>query len=367
MAEAARAAGHGERVVRRSAVIYRGRSIDPVRLWSRYVEFPPNLDSEDVFLPKVQCPNPAHDTLKRHFQVNTQQPLVHCFAHCGISGSYAHAVAVVEGLYEKFKLEAAANEREKKQRRFRALREAERIILQTSSGRGRSAPVRRNSPAATAAVPAESLSYESFLPAAGLEYLEGRGISATSVASWRLGWDGNEKRLVIPAHDERGVLKFLIKRAVLASQRPKYLYSAGFSKNSLLFGAGQIDLGLVKSAGLILVEGSLDTILNHQHGLTNTVGILGTGISDEQCRILSRLNPQRVYLMFDKDVAGVHNIEIAEKKLKKYPLYVVRYPKHRSDPAEMSREEKQRQIQRSVPLYRFKYLQARGTRKEIRG
>jgi hypothetical protein len=349
-------------------VRYHGRTIDPVRLWSRYVEFPQEMDSSDTFLPKVQCPNPAHETLKRHFQVNAVRPLVHCFANCGISGSYEHAISVIEGLYEKFKVEGAASERERKQRRFRAHREARRIILRASAGISRE-PVRRrgNSSRTMPAVPADELRYQSFLPAAALHYLEKRGISGESVAAWSLGWDAEEKRLVIPARDEQGVVKFLIKRGIFEAQHPKYLYTEGFPKTQLLFGAGQIDLPMVKHLGLILVEGSIDTILNHQHGLPNTVGILGTGISEWQRRIVARISPPRIVLMFDKDVAGVRNIEIAAVRLRQYPLYVVRYPRHRADPAEMSKEEKFHQIARAVPLARFLQPNIRKARKEIHG
>jgi DNA primase len=188
------------------------------------------------------------------------------------------------------------------------------------------------------------------------------------VAAWSLGWDPEDKRLVIPARDERGVLKFLIKRAVLPGQNPKYLYTEGFPKTHVLFGTGQIDLGLIKRHGLVLVEGSIDTILNHQHGLRNTVGILGTGISERQRRIIARLNPPKILLMFDKDVAGVRNIQIAARMLNKYPLLVVRYPRHASDPAEMSEEEKRRQISKAISIHRFlHHPSVRPKRKEIRG
>src|SRR5262245_45372804 len=108
---------------------YRGRQIDPLKLWDRYVELPTNAHKEDIFLPKVQCPNPNHDTLKQHFQINVSQPTVHCFAGCGISGSYEHAICVIEGLYEKFKVEEAADERERKRRVQKARRAAGKIIL----------------------------------------------------------------------------------------------------------------------------------------------------------------------------------------------------------------------------------------------
>src|SRR5213078_4334045 len=146
-------------------------------------------------------------------------------------------------------------------------------------------------------------------------------------------WHIDEHRIVIPAHDENLHLRFLIKRALRPKDWPKYLYTAGFERTSLLFGAGFIDLGMVQSHGLILTEGSFDTIRLHQHGLANATGILGTGLSEQKRRTISRMRPKRIYFFFDKDAAGVVNIEIAARLLRKYPLYVVRYPARRSDPA----------------------------------
>ena len=353
---------------------FHGREIDPISVWDRYVDLhAETIKPDDYYAPKVQCPNPAHDTLKRHFQVNLNEPLVHCFAHCGISGTYEHAVCVIEGLYEKFKVEDAPNERERMRRKARALRQAKKLILTNArpSANFHTKPGARKkhrSPQPITTVPSESLSYQRFLPPLGLDYLEGRKISDRATAKWELGWDTAEKRLVIPARDMSGRLRFLIKRGLLEKQRPKYLYTQGFPKTSLLFGACYIDLGLVSSAGLIIVEGSLDTIRFHQHGLTNTVGILGTGISEEQVRIIEKLRPKKITLAFDKDSSGIRNIEIAQYRLRKYPLYVMKYPRGKSDPAELTRREAITQISRAQPLIMFqRQTRALTRRKEIHG
>lgn len=336
---------------------FRGRNIDPISFWQRYVSFPNGIrfDEADVFAPKTQCPNPAHDTLKSHFQVNLSQPTVHCFAHCGISGSYEHAVCVIEGLYEKFKVEDAPNDRERKRRTDRAIREARKIILRNAraSTGHRISSRSQDSRRTTKAVSRNELQYESFLPQAALEYLDGRGISKESIAAWQIGWLPEEKRIAIPARDENNRLKFLIKRAIFERQNPKYLYTEGFPKTSLLFGACALDLDQIRSQGLILVEGSLDTIRFHQFHLRNTVAILGTGISDEQVKIIMRLRPRKIILAFDRDSAGIRNIEIAAGKLRKYPLYIMKYPKGKLDPADLTEKEAHRQIERVVPAFSF--------------
>jgi hypothetical protein len=354
---------------------YRGRQIDPVVFWGKYVEFPSSMhvDGRDEFSSKVVCPNPDHDTSKFHFQVNLQQPTVHCFAYCGISGSYEHAICVIEGLYEKFQVDMdayrsgygkkrfqqSAAEKEAIARQGRAYREARKIILRSSqigSKFHRTAVVRkktRSDSRSASVIPAESLEYESFLPQRALEYLKARGITDNSIAEWRIGWLPDERRVVIPGEDENGATRFLIKRAISDRQQPKYLYTEGFPKTSLLFGACKLDLKQVKSEGLILVEGSVDVIVLRQLGFKNAVAILGTGISERQRRIIARINPLKIYLLFDKDSAGIRNIEIAVGMLRKYPLYVVRYPSTKSDPAELTGSEAQRQIARAVPALRF--------------
>lgn len=325
------------------------------------------VSADDEFLPKVRCPNPAHDTLKFHFQINQRQPTVHCFAYCGISGSYEHAVAVIEGLYEKFDVGSAKDERERKRRTDRARRQAGKIILKQATGHARDVPHRRFSASESAKpVPASELQFESYLPPAAIEFLDGRGITGKSVAAWNIGWDAGEARIVIPGKDEMGRTRLLIKRGIRTGQHPKYLYSAGYPKTSLLFGACQLDPALVLSQGLGLVEGSFDTIVMHQHGLRFFAGILGTGISEAQARIVDRLRPKRIFLFFDKDSAGIHNIEIASERLRKYPLYVVRYPKGKSDPAELTEREAQRAIDRVISLRKFKtarlnVIRAKGT------
>lgn len=335
---------------------YRGREIDPVRLWENYVDFPHNLEIDGKFLSKVVCPNPEHDTTKRHFQINVTDGLVHCFAHCGISGTFEHALCVIHGFYQKHRVEDALDNREKKRRTERARKEARRIILRaTTTGRSgvslsKSSTVGKSQPITTVS----DLGYETRIPPVGIEYLEGRGITSETIAAWELGWDADEKRIVIPAKDIDGHLRFLIKRAVTDRQWPKYLYTEGFPKTSLLFGACQIDPRMIRSDGLILVEGSLDAIWLWHLGFRNVCAILGTGISKKQAEIIARWRPRRIYFMFDRDTAGVRNIEIASIRLRKYPLFVCRYPKGKTEPDGLTRREADRVIARSLPISKFR-------------
>jgi len=315
---------------------FQGREIDPLEVWASYVEFPENVKIDGEFLPKVVCPNPAHDTNKRHFQINVEKGLVHCFAGCGISGTFTRAISLIEGCSE---------------------REARRIILRGSKigrkdsrgnvGSRSSNNVRKKRDGHT---PERSLEYSRHIPQAGLEYLRHRGITSRSVAHFEIGWDKSELRLVIPGKDISGITRFLIERAVREEKWPKYLYTEGFPKTSLLFGACDLDPVLIQSQGIVIVEGCLDRIVLWQHEITTAVATLGTGVSEIQAKIIERLRPPAVFLMVDRDTSGIHGIEIARRRLPKEKLLVCRYPKGKYDPAELTRREAHRIIERAVPI-----------------
>jgi len=81
-------------------MLYRGRNLDAVSLWSKWVDFSYGTEQHG-FSSLVRCPNPEHHTEKKHFQINLDQPLVHCFANCGISGTYEKAISIIEGINER--------------------------------------------------------------------------------------------------------------------------------------------------------------------------------------------------------------------------------------------------------------------------
>lgn len=325
------------------SVSFHGRQVDPVALWSEYVEFPANATFDSEFSPLVFCPNPEHDnTHSPAFQVNLHTARVHCFANCGISGSYENAISMIEGVSH---------------------RHARKSILKHSVI-GKSAPRRRKG--STHSISPEQLEYDRYLPQVALEYLRRRGISESSTAKWELGWDAETLRIAIPAKDAHGRLKFLIKRAVKPGVEPRYLYPKDSEKSHILFGACLLDLGMVRSSGIILVEGSLDCIMLHQHGFTNTVGILGSKLSEIQSHLIANLRPKMIYTMFDADGAGITATNSVAAKLRQTPIRVCRYPKGKSDPAELSQREALRMLQRSLDFNAFTRLtNPKQHRKEI--
>lgn len=325
-------------------VQFQDRQIDPISLWGQYVEFPPNWNPkpDDEFSPLVRCPNPDHHTEKRHFQINLHQATVHCFAHCGISGTYESAVAKIEGVTN---------------------RQARKSILKHSR-LGKPAHVRRKrSSDAASPVPVMDNSYDRYLPQIATDFLAKRGFQDSTIAAHELGWDADTLRVVIPVKNKRGQVRFLIRRTVKPGVEPRYLYPDGSEKSRYLYGIDNIDLGMVKSEGIVLVEGSFDRMKVWQHGLRNSGAILGSKLSEIQAQQIANLRPPRIYTMFDADGSGLSATISVAKLLRSIPIYVCRYPKGKYDPDETTQEEAYRMISRAVPFSKFRQLQTR--RKEI--
>ena len=337
-------------------MLWSGRELAFRGMWEELGVSIPEHDA-GTFSTLLYCPNPQHsNTRTPSFQVNMVKPLTHCFAHCGISGTYEHAVQVILGCDEK-----AA-------RRFimRFTRVALGGSVSPSDGVRRRKTVESLSELKTDLDRFQRGEY-SFLPKLARGYLDKRGIDQQARGSWMIGFDEEAERIVIPAHDERGNLRFLIRRAVDGRQ-PKYLYSPGAVKSEILFGLLHVPR---TQRMLVLVEGSLD-VVHLQQGLggIHAVGTLGSGLSEKQVRLVHQRDPQRIYLLFDKDGAGVENVLDACRKLDRFPLWVCRYPRDRFDPAELTQREAKRAIERALPRHEFlrlvHRLTPRKTTKEAR-
>ncbi|MEO6068109.1 MAG: toprim domain-containing protein [Gemmatimonadales bacterium] len=325
---------------------YLGRNVDPIAVWEEFVEFPPNMrvDEHTTFLPLVRCPHPDHTTEKRHFQINIKEGLVYCFA-CKFSGTFEKAIAEIKGCTN---------------------REARRTILShrragagSSGGSASRASVKikkaRDSEI-TEAAPKLSLDDFTYLPAVGTEYLEKRGITGESVAKWEIGWNPETLRIVVPIRDERRRLVATVDRATKPKDQPKYLYTSGFERKNVLFGACNLDRSMVRSEGLVLVEGSLDAIRLHQHGYANTVAILGSSLSEKQAKLVASFQPSKVFMLFDRDGGGIDAIVSVSSRIKRIPLYVCRYRNGKTDPAELTKQEVAVSISKALTIRKFRKL-----------
>lgn len=116
-------------------------------------------------------------------------------------------------------------------------------------------------------------------------------------------YDKLRNRLMFPVIDVKGDVVAFGGR-VLDKSEPKYMNTTEtmvYSKRRNLYG---INLAKkTKRPNFILCEGNIDVITLHQAGFDNAVASMGTALTTEQTKILSRYTKELV-LCFDNDTAG---------------------------------------------------------------
>lgn len=110
-------------------------------------------------------------------------------------------------------------------------------------------------------------------------------------------------RIMFPVIDTAGNIVAFGGR-VMDDSKPKYLNSSdtpGFKKSRILFGLNYAKDHCAQE--LILCEGYMDTIAMHAAGFENAVATLGTAITSDHARLISRYT-KRVIINYDSDEAG---------------------------------------------------------------
>ena len=116
-------------------------------------------------------------------------------------------------------------------------------------------------------------------------------------------YDKFRNRLIFPIIDVRGDVVAFGGR-VLDGGEPKYLNTQetiAYSKRRVLYGLNLAKKS--KRSNIILCEGNIDVITLHQAGFDNAVASMGTALTLEQVRLLSRYTRELV-LCYDNDGAG---------------------------------------------------------------
>lgn len=96
---------------------------------------------------------------------------------------------------------------------------------------------------------------------------------------------------------------------VMDDALPKYLNSPEtpvYSKSRSLYGLHLAKDKSHKTDTVYIVEGYLDLLTLHQHGIENAVATLGTALTADHVRMLSRYVP-RLILVYDSDEAGIRS------------------------------------------------------------
>ena len=134
-------------------------------------------------------------------------------------------------------------------------------------------------------------------------------------------YDTFRNRLMFPVIDVRGnVIGF--SGRILDDGEPKYMNSpetAVFSKSHNLFALNLAKKS--KSGYLILAEGNIDVASLHQAGFDSAVASLGTSLTPEQARLMSRY-ANEVVIAYDNDGAGQKAAQRAITILEKLDMRV---------------------------------------------
>jgi len=115
-------------------------------------------------------------------------------------------------------------------------------------------------------------------------------------------------RVMFPIRNAAGDVIAFGGRALDDGQQPKYLNSPEtplFSKRRTLYGIHEALPQIRKEGRMLILEGYMDVIAAHQHGVTFAVAPLGTALSAEHAAFIKRYSKDTI-LMFDADEAGIN-------------------------------------------------------------
>ena len=113
-------------------------------------------------------------------------------------------------------------------------------------------------------------------------------------------------RVMFPINDEAGECIAFGGR-VIGQGEPKYLNTQEtplFHKGRVLFALDRAKAAMTATGTAVVCEGYTDVIAMHEKGITNAVATLGTALTRQHIRVLSRHARNRIVYLFDGDAAG---------------------------------------------------------------
>lgn len=153
-------------------------------------------------------------------------------------------------------------------------------------------------------------------------------------------YDKFRNRLIFPVIDVRGDVVAFGGR-VLDKSEPKYMNSQEtpvYSKRRVLYGLNLAKKS--KRSNIILCEGNIDVVTLHQAGFDNAVASMGTALTVEQTRLLSRFTKELV-LCYDNDNAGKIATERALEILNnsEFSVKVLQLPRRRTEDGKLVKQD----------------------------
>jgi DNA primase len=140
--------------------------------------------------------------------------------------------------------------------------------------------------------------------AEAMSYLHKRKLAYEVIEAYKLGYDPADKTVLFPVRDAEGRIAFYKGRSLVG----KHFYNAKeIDKTSLVFGLYELCNGFTKQATanstVWITESEIDALSLISQG-EYAVAIMGSHISEEQCRELERSPFRKFILATDNDEAG---------------------------------------------------------------
>lgn len=306
---------------------------------------------------------PFHSEKTGSFSVSPDKQIYYCFG-CKKGGGVVNFIMEEENLSfpdaVRFLAKRAGMEvpeeegdREAGRRRQRLLdlnRDAARFYHQTLQGDG-GGPARayleqrriQKRTAVSFGLGASTEQWDALLTAMTRKgYTKSELLAAGLVVQNRNGglYDKFRGRLMFPVIDVRGDVVAFGGR-VLDHSEPKYMNSSEtpvYSKRRELYA-----LNLAKKSkrpNIILCEGNIDVVMLHQAGFDNAVASMGTAMTVEQTRLLSRYTKELV-LCYDNDNAGRIATERALEILNnsEFTVRVLQLPRRQAEDGSLIKQD----------------------------
>lgn len=273
---------------------------------------------------------PFHREKTPSFHVNPEKQIFKCFG-CGVGGDVFSFIMKVDGLGfgEALRLLAERANIQLPQHEYDPAEKGEKTRLYEIN--------------AWAAESFHRCLIERPMGKPALDYLLSRGLTMDTIKIFRIGYAPDMWDAIVKAGARKGYDEDLLARAGLLStseqsdrrydrfrnrvmfpifdaqeraigfgarcldgSEPKYLNSPEtplFSKGRTLYAIDRARNALREDRKAIIVEGYMDAVMAHQHGIRCTLGVLGTALSRDHVKVLRRLVDEAV-ILFDADNAG---------------------------------------------------------------
>ena len=268
---------------------------------------------------------PFHSEKTPSFSVSPSKQIYHCFG-CGKGGGVINFIMEIENLSypdavrflaRRVGMTVPEDEKDvnagKREKMLRLNRDAARWfysnLVADTGGPAQQYVIRRG--ISPAMVKSFGLGYAPDEWHALLDAMKRKGYTQMEIISAGLAKPGKNggaydvfrNRLVFPVIDVRGSVIGFSGR-ILGDGEPKYLNSPEtlvYNKSRNLFALNLAKKS--KSGYIILSEGNIDVVSLHQAGFDSAVASLGTSLTPEQARLISRYT-QNVVIAYDNDGAG---------------------------------------------------------------